>query len=344
MVKRVFLMMLSLLLCILTLAGCFFLPTGKFKMPSFKSSVEQPNAGLFGESGDQDGGEDGEEIAQNVPQPQAQQQQSANINLINYDGGYFSVMLPEGWMIQTMGQYTTFGFRAYNPQNPDYEIFYYGNLGPLNKSYDAKSGWMSYINNMGFPNAALYADAPAVDVYAASSIFYAFDTLQAVSDKYGFGFSLPLLDNFSPIKSIPFESPFTQASTSEAMVFAGIKGTNGGICGGMFIASLWNTTPYYVGGVDMTPTSAMNVMGIIAPQEDFLNVEAALTQSVFSLRFTEEYIRDAIAYSKAVGEAAMADNAARQAVFDEANRAWGEYFRGAPDIESIMDRLWDIIG
>lgn len=243
-----------------------------------------------------------------------------------------------------MGQYTTFGFRAWDPQNPDYEIFYYGNLGPLNKSYDAKDGWASYISNMGYPNATLYADAPVVDMYAASSIFYAFDILQAISDKYGFGFSLPALDNFTPMKSIPITTPFAQVSTNEAMVFAGLKGTNGGVCGGMFMASLWNSTPYYLGGIDMTPTSAMNVTGVIAPQEDFLNVEAALMQSVSSLRFTQEYIQDAIAYSKAVGEAAMADNAARQAVFDEANRAWGEYFRGEPDIESILDKLKDIIG
>lgn len=293
---------------------------------------------------DDPGIEGGEEGGLNNPQLQVPQQQTANINLVKYDGGNFSVMLPEGWRIQTMGQYTTFGFRAWNPQNPDYEIFYYGNLGPLNKSRDAKNGWASYVGNMGYPGAALNADAPVVDMYAASSLFYTFDTLQAVSDKYGFGFSLPELNNFTPMKSIPIETPFVQASTSEAMVFAGLKGTNGGICGGMFIASLWNTTPYYVGGVDMIPTSAMNVTGVIAPQEDFLNVEAALTQSVFSLRFTQEYIQEAIAYSKAVGQAAMADNAVRQAVFDAANKAWGEYFRGEPDIDDIIDKLKDIIG
>ncbi len=120
----------------------------------------------------------------------------------------------------------------------------------------------------------------------------------------------------------------------------------------MFMASLWNTNPYYVGGVDMTPTSAMHVTGVIAPTENFLNVEATLTQAVFSLRFTEEYIQDAIAYSKAVGEAAMADNAARQAVFDKANKAWSEYFRGGPTIDSenlnklndLLDTIKDALG
>lgn len=272
------------------------------------------------------------------------QQQAVNINLVEYNGGFFTVMLPEGWQIQTMGQYTTFGFRAWNPQNPDYEIFYYGNLGPLNKSYDAKNGWAGYIGNMGYPNAELNYDAPVVTMDSASSVFYVFDALQAVSDKYGFGFSLPILDSLMPQKSIPIQTAFAQATTGESMMFAGVRGTNGGACGGMFMASLWNTNPYYVSGVDMTPTSAMHVTGVIAPAENFLNVEATLTQAVFSLRFTEEYIQDAIAYSKAVGEAAMASNAARQAVFDKANKAWSEYFRGGPTIDSDnLDKLNDLL-
>ena len=294
----------------------------------------QPDSNYYNEGG---GG-------QNNPQQQVPQKQTANINLVEYDGGFFSVMLPEGWQIQTMGQYTTFGFRAWNPQNPDYEIFYYGNLGPLNKSYDAKNGWAGYIGNMGFPNAELNYDAPVVTMDSGSSVFYVFDALQAVSDKYGFGFSLPALNNLMPQKSVPIETTFAQATTGESMMFAGVRGSNGGACGGMFMASLWNTNPYYVGGVDMTPTSAMHVTGVIAPVEDFLNVEATLTQAVFSLRFTEKYIQDAIAYSKAVGEAAMADNAARQAVFDKANRAWSEYFRGGSTIDNDkLNELNDLL-
>ncbi len=289
----------------------------------------------------------GDEGGQNNPL-QVPQQQTANINLVKHDGGYFSVMLPEGWQIQTMGQYTTFGFRAWDPQNPDYEIFYYGNLGPLNKSYDAKNGWASYIGNMGFPSAELYYDAPVVTMDSASSVFYTFDALQAISDKYGFGFSLPALGDLMPQTSIPIETAYAGASTGETMIFAGVRGSKGGACGGMLMASLWNTNPYFVGGVDMSPTSAMHVTGVIAPTEDFLNVEATLTQAVFSLRFTEEYIQDAIAYSKAVGEAAMASNAALQAVFDKANKAWSEYFRGSPtaggdDFNNRIDEINDML-
>ncbi|NLL92334.1 MAG: hypothetical protein GX222_08005 [Ruminococcaceae bacterium] len=270
-------------------------------------------------------------------QPQFPQQQALGLNFVEFDGGCFTVMLPEGWMIQTMGMYTSFGFRAWDPQNPDYEIFYYGNIAPLNKSNEAKYGWAGYINNAGFPQAALYADAPAVNMDTASSVFYVFDGLQALSDKYGFGFSFPALDMFMPMMSVPMETSYSQIAAGEDLVFAGVRGSNGGACAGMFMASLWNSTPYYMDGIDMTPTAAMHVTGIIAPEYDFVNVEATLIESVTSLQFTMEYIQEAIDYSRRVGEAAMADNAARWAVFDRAAKAWSKYFRGGSTYDNLDD-------
>lgn len=268
----------------------------------------------------------GNEGGQSNPTEETRQQ--PGIQLVQYDGGDFSVMLPEGWQIRTMGKYTTFGFRAWDPLNPDYEIFFYGNIAPLNKSEDAKNVWASYIGNMGMPGAELNYDAPVVSMDNASSLFYTFGELQAMSDKYGAGFSFPELKNLLPQKTVPIETVYSQVTTGDSMMFAGITGSNGGTCGGIFTASLWNSAPFYINGIDMTPTSAIQVTGVIAPVEDFLNVEAVLTQAVFSLQFTEQYIQDGIEYSRAVGEAAMASNAALQAAFDRKNKAWSEYFRG----------------
>lgn len=296
-------------------------------------------------------GENGGQISptEEVPQPSA-----TSIKLVPYDGGDFSLMLPEGWQIQTMGQYTTFGFRAWDPQNPDYEIFYYGNLGPLNKSEEAKSAWAIYLGNMGYPNAELNYDAPAVTMDNANSVFYKFDALQAMSDKYGAGFSFPALNNLLPQESIQITTALSQITTGEAMMFAGVSGSNGGACGGMFMASLWNTGSSYMDGVDMMPTAALHVAGVIAPVEDFLNVEQTLTQSVFSLQFTEEYIQAGIQYSQKTGEAAMESNAARQAIYDKANKAWSDQFRGSGgstidkdklnELNDMLDTIKDALG
>ncbi|MGI6192625.1 MAG: hypothetical protein ACOYI3_03580 [Christensenellales bacterium] len=268
---------------------------------------------------DGEGGPGGEE-----PEPR---QQAANLELNQFDGGFFSVMLPKGWRLQTMGRYSTFGFRAWDPNNPDYQIFYYGILAPLNKSYEAKALWKDYVNNFGYPNAQVNADAPVVDLYDAGSIFYGFDALNGMSEKYGLGFSFPGLANFNALAVLPIQTPFSSIASSEALIFAELRGDNGGACYGKFTASFWNSQPYYINNVDMSPTSAMTVTGVIAPQADFLAVEAALTQAAFSLRFTQEYLNEAIDYIHRTGEAAMANNEHIQQIYDAANLAWDLYIR-----------------
>lgn len=261
-------------------------------------------------------------------QGQGQDLPQQTIRLVPYDGGYFSLMLPEGWQLFTMGDYTGFGFRAWDPMNPDYEIFYYGSLSPLNKSYENKQNWRSYVGFYGIPLAELNADAPVVDMNAASSLFPCFADLQAISIKHGLGLSFPALDNFTPLQLIPVQTVFASISTSEEIVFASLTGPGGGDCRGKFAASLGGTLPFYVGGVDMSPASALNVIGVIAPRETFLKLEDVLTQAVSSLRFTDQYIQDGIAYSRSIGQAAMANNEALWAVFDEYTRQWTAYFRG----------------
>jgi len=286
-----------------------------------------PDDKFIGTVPTKDNGEGGGEGGQNETEPQVTQPQPAALNLVKYDGGYFSVMLPEGWRIQTMGQYTTFGFRAWDPNNRNFEIFYYGNLSPLLKSHDAKANWANYINQGGYPNARLYADAPAIDIYDAGSVFYEFHALGELAEKYVPDFSIPRLQNFMTIDTLPLQTPYASVCTSEALVFAGLQGQDGAACHGKFTASIWSTQGYYIGNVDMMPTAALNVTGVIAPQTDFLAVEGILTQAVFSLAFTVEYAQQASKHIRDTGEAALADNAAKQAIYDAAQDAWDAYIR-----------------
>ena len=65
--------------------------------------------------------------------------QTASYTLENYDGGIFTMKLPKGFVIETAGAYAGFGFHAYDPQNPDVQIFFYGELGPYFRSAEDKS-------------------------------------------------------------------------------------------------------------------------------------------------------------------------------------------------------------
>mgnify|MGYP000857308626 CR=1 FL=1 len=242
-----------------------------------------------------------------------------------YDGGYFSVKLPVGWMIQTMGQYNTFGFRAWNPDNPDYEIFYYGTLNPFNKSRDAKS-WNQSNAGYGFPYN-VYGDAPVVSQDNAADLFYVWNDFASVVAKYSGtayqdGFSFPQLNDFAVIESLPISTYFSNIATDEALIrgsFCSSRGTN---CYGKFCASIYSVGTYYMGGVDMLPLSALSVSGVLAPQDSFVEVEQVLSDAIYSLNFTDSYVNEAQNYIKETAEGYMAANAALQATYDSYNAAW----------------------
>ncbi|NLA95438.1 MAG: hypothetical protein GX838_01135 [Clostridiaceae bacterium] len=242
-----------------------------------------------------------------------------------YDGGYFSVTLPVGWQIQTMGQYNSFGFRAWDPQNPDYEIFYYGTLHPFNKSQDAKS-WNQSNAGYGFPYN-VYGDAPVVSQDNAADLFYVWNDFASVVTKYSgtayqAGFSFPQLNNFAVVESLPITTYFSNIATDEALIRGSFCSSCCAKCYGKFCASIYSAGTYYMGGVDMLPLSALSVSGVLAPQDSFVEVEQVLSDAIYSLNFTDSYVNEAQNYIKNTAEGYMAANASLQATYDSYNAAW----------------------
>jgi|GEM_PF-1848857 len=214
------LLVLLIILAMMAASGC-----GGKQLLVAPETIHQPGAdqggfadGRIGVQDARDDNQEGWDGGDFEPQQQVPRQQEADLKLNLCDGGFFSAMLPDGWRLQAMGQYSTFGFRARDPDNPDYQIFYYGSLAPLNKSYEAKALWMDYVNGFGYPTARLNADAPVVNPYDAGSIFYSFNALNGMSEKYGLGFSFPGLAYFAKRKE--------KAATEIALLFMWVLFTN----------------------------------------------------------------------------------------------------------------------
>ena len=60
--------------------------------------------------------------------------EKSELELVKYNGGFFSIDLPSNWVIETTGEYQNFGFHAYDPQNTSRSIFFYGNMRYFMKS------------------------------------------------------------------------------------------------------------------------------------------------------------------------------------------------------------------
>ena len=78
-----------------------------------------------------------------TPEPTAEPTPEATYTLVDYDGGVFTMQLPQGWQIMTGGEYAGYSIRAWDPNDPDVQIFYYGELGPYFKSAEAKAQYQS---------------------------------------------------------------------------------------------------------------------------------------------------------------------------------------------------------
>jgi len=85
-----------------------------------------------------------------------------NVKLQSYDGDFFSMKLPKGWEIHTVGEYENFGFRAYDPDKPSRQMFFYGNMKYFMKSSEGKEAWNRYMAEGGYADAGVYADAPVL--------------------------------------------------------------------------------------------------------------------------------------------------------------------------------------
>lgn len=263
-----------------------------------------------------------------TPKSGGSERPKAELKLAEYDGGFFTVMLPEGWRIQTMGQYNTFGFRAWDAQNPDYQIFYYGKLNPFMKSEAAKA-WNQRRAKYGLPYS-LCGDTIVVEEGDVSALFYGWNDFAANVSKYTGavytpGFSFPSLRNFGVIDVIPVQTYFQSVASAEAIVTGSFQSQNGTNCYAKLCASIVPGMPVYQGGTDLSWMEAYSVSGVLAPRDGFLDVEALLSQAIYSLNFTQAYVDEANEYTVKSGEMAMAANAALQDTYAKYNEAWRSY-------------------
>jgi hypothetical protein len=254
---------------------------------------------------------------------------AVGLKLKNYVGGFFSVQLPEGWQISTVGQYVTFGFRAWDPKNPDYQIFYYGKCEPFLKSNATKQYYKDNAASLSANTTyKMYAAAPALDPMTVESLLYRFNDWATFANSFGIVHQFTNFQNLKVSARIPYSTYFAPYATDEGLVMATFKSEKGSNCVAKFGASIISAGSYpLTATIDTFPLAVYNISGVMAPQETFNDVEQILTQAAFSLRFTQAYTNAAVALTQAGTADALYANAVVQYVFDVANAAWDIYIR-----------------
>ena len=217
-----------------------------------------------------------------TPEPTAEPTPEATYTLVDYDGGVFTMQLPQGWQIMTGGEYAGYSIRAWDPNDPDVQIFYNGELGPYFKSAEAKAQYQS-MSTSNDPLTYL----PVLEDPTLAGCLNAMDDYQDAYDGI-------MPQSFAFAKT-PITTPLANYAVSEASILASLTSETGAACTGMFEGSILDAGGYEINGVDVTPSrSASNIFGIIAPEGKFGTVAPILIQSLTSFTFTDEYIQEAI--------------------------------------------------
>ena len=226
-----------------------------------------------------------------TPEPTAEPTPEATYTLVDYDGGVFTMQLPQGWQIMTGGEYAGYSIRAWDPNDPDVQIFYYGELGPYFKSAEAKAQYQS-MSTSNDPLTYL----PVLEDPTLAGCLNAMDNYQDAYDGImPQSFAFAKIQNMTVLSETPITTPLASYAVSEASILASLTSETGAACTGMFEGSILDAGGYEINGVDVTPSrSASNIFGIIAPEGKFETVAPILIQSLTSFTFTDEYIQEAI--------------------------------------------------
>lgn len=237
--------------------------------------------------------------------------QTASYTLENYDGGIFTMKLPKGFVIETAGAYAGFGFHAYDPQNPDVQIFFYGELGPYFRSAEDKSMYQQYSQS-GDPLTKLSVLNPKTVLGCISSFDDYEQAYNATSTPYH---DFPVIRQLSNISEQPVTTFLSGVAESESMVLADLTSTTGNACSGIFQGSIADANPY-ASSFPSPSVCAMDVFGVIAPKEQFTSVSPALIESLCSFRFTDEYIKESMSITNTIGMNAAEYSRQNEAMMD----------------------------
>ena len=257
------------------------------------------------------------------PVPETTTPQAA-YTLVDYDGGVFTMRLPKGWKIMTGGAYAGYSIRAWDPNDPDVQIFYYGELGPYFKSAAAKAQYQA-MSTSSDPLTYL----PVLEDPTLASCLSAMGEYQDAYDSImSQEFTFAKMENMSILSEKPITTPLAGYAVSESSILASLTSETGAACTGIFEGSIVDAGDYEVNGVDIAPSrAASNVFGIIAPEGEFEAVAQVLIQSLSSFRFTDEYIQEGIAQGNLQAENAAEVSRQNNEMMDRVVNDFCDYIR-----------------
>lgn len=81
--------------------------------------------------------------------------ETKNIQFTDFDNGLIKLKVPEGWKVDTVGDYIHYTIKVYDPENPTYQFFLNLKTEGYNKSQEAKDFQQRYYPNSMFAKTSV---------------------------------------------------------------------------------------------------------------------------------------------------------------------------------------------
>lgn len=245
-----------------------------------------------------------------------------DIGLAEVSSPVFTMQVPQGWSIETAGEYETFGFRIYDPEMPSRQIFFYGKMHPFMKSEEGRNAWSLYLQGGGFGgDSEVYAAAPVLYTPSAEGFFHTFGEFSAFAQRFGINHTFPSFSDLEIVESWPRESGMAHAALDDSIVR--VLFTKDGLpCEGLLAATVVDAMYAPMYGVDAGFYHVYATVGITARADEFPQLQDVLAQSLATFRYTDSYIQQGVAQIAWETEVALQVGRTLAAAADSYNRAW----------------------
>lgn len=190
-----------------------------------------------------------------------------------YDNGLFSMKIPKGWVVGgSKSDYIHYTFMAYDPQNPDYKIFFNMKTEGYLKTQNMKNFYKRY-----YPNAP-FAILPVINPQTTEA-FYKIYTQAFNLNQNLLAFKVPVIKNFKPVQNLG------KNVTGGSIVRAVYQNEQGKNVEGVFTATIKE--------VAIPPVVVLNVYNTIfftVPEGELVDWMPILNYSVSTIKFSNQFI------------------------------------------------------
>ncbi len=223
------------------------------------------------------------------PKVKITKNQVKSVEYQTYNNGLFSMKIPKGWSVGTSkSDYTHYTFMAYNPQNPDYKIFFNMKTEGYPKNQQTKNIFARY-----YPTSP-FGKLPIISPQTTDG-FYRIYTQVFNMNQNILGFRVPVIRNFKPVQVLG------RNATGGSIVRATYQNGAGKNVEGIFTATIKEFA---------APPAVLlivyNTVYFTAPEGELVNWTPILNNCLSSIRFSNTYING---YYKEQGQVVQNANA-----------------------------------